>query len=111
MQRKSTNVFKMPGFMTQHPPNTHTHKTSQIDERVEGEAPMSAGLPSRYSLLGACSCEGGPWLEAGSEWQVEGKEQTAERHRGTMYVLVIQLDDWCGDRMCVPVTACVQSTQ
>lgn len=54
---------------------------------------------------------GSPWLEAGSEWQVEKKEQTAERHHGTMYVLVIQLDDWCSDRMCVPVTASVQSTQ
>lgn len=79
---------------------------------AEGEAPMSARwfAESLFTIRCVFLC-GGPWLEAGSEWQVEEEEQTAERRRGTMYVLVIQLDDWCTDRMCVPVTARVKGTQ
>lgn len=83
-----------------------------IDVCVEGEAPMSARRFAESLFTIRCVfLWGSPWPEAGSEWQVGKKEQTAERRHGTMYVLVIQPDDWCSDRMCVPVTACVQSTQ
>ncbi len=50
-------------------------------------------------------------LQAGSEWQVERKEQTAERRGGTIDVLVIRRDEYCRDRMCVRGAACVQHTQ
>lgn len=42
---------------------------------------QSTSLPSHYLPLGVCS-RGSRWLEAGSEWQVEKKEQTDEWRRG-----------------------------
>lgn len=78
---------------------------------VGGEAPMSVCWFAESLFTIRCVVLwGSSGLEAGSEWQVEKKEQTAERRRGTMYVLVIQPDEWRSDRVCVLVTACVQST-
>nr|XP_046237987.1 potassium voltage-gated channel subfamily H member 7-like isoform X1 [Scatophagus argus]XP_046237988.1 potassium voltage-gated channel subfamily H member 7-like isoform X1 [Scatophagus argus] len=42
---------------------------------------------------------------------VSGSWRKKSRQLSAMYALIIQPDDWCSDRMCVPVAASVQSTQ